>query len=86
MWMIELAFAPTPDRLAARPAHRSRLTALHGEGVVRMAGPLADDTGAVIVVDVPDRAAVEAIVAADPYFATSGVTVVRIREWLPCVP
>jgi uncharacterized protein YciI len=85
MWMIELRFAPTPERLAARPAHRSRLTALHNEGVVRMAGPFADDSGAVILVEAPDRAAVESFLSTDPYFSTTGVTVVHAREWQPFV-
>jgi uncharacterized protein YciI len=83
MWIIELRFVTTAERLAARPAHRSHLTALHGEGVVRMAGPLADDAGAIIVMDAPDRGTVDSILAADPYFATAGVTVVQIREWHP---
>ncbi|MFG1674949.1 YciI family protein [Micromonospora sp. NPDC049282] len=83
MWIIELSFTPAPERLAARPAHRGHLTALHSRGVVWMAGPLADDTGAVIVVDAPDRAAVEAILAADPYFATPGVSIEQIRDWRP---
>ena len=83
MWMIELRFAPTPERLAARPAHRGRLTTLHGAGVVQMAGPLADDSGALILIDVPDQAAVESFLDADPYFSTAGVTVVHAREWHP---
>ncbi len=83
MWIIDLRFAPTPERLAARPAHRSHLTTLHSEGVVRMAGPLADDSGAVIIIDAPDRESVDAILAADPYFATAGVDVVQIRQWTP---
>jgi uncharacterized protein YciI len=83
MWMIELRFAPTPERLAARPAHRSRLTALHSEDVVRMAGPFADDSGAVILMEAPDRAAVDSFLTADLYFRTPGVTVVHIREWHP---
>jgi uncharacterized protein len=85
MWMIELHFAATPERLAARPAHRSRLTALHGEGVVRMAGPFADDAGAMIIVEMPDHKAVDSLLADDPYFTTAGVTVVQIREWNPFV-
>jgi uncharacterized protein len=85
MWMIELRFAPTPARLTARPAHRSRLTALHSHGVVRMAGPFADDAGAMIIMDAPDRRTVDSILAADPYFTTAGVTVVHIREWHPFV-
>lgn len=83
MWIIELALTDAPDRLAARPAHRDRLTALHRAGTVRMAGPLADHTAAVIVVDLPDRTAVESFLAADPYFTTPGVNVARIRQWQP---
>ncbi|MDR7274863.1 YciI family protein [Catenuloplanes atrovinosus] len=83
MWIVELRLSPTPERMAARPAHRERLTELHESGVVRMAGPLADDSGAVIVLDVPDRAAAEAVLAADPYLGTPGVAVERIREWTP---
>jgi uncharacterized protein YciI len=85
MWMIELRFADTPERLAARPAHRNRLTTLHSENVVRMAGPFADDSGALILIEAPDRAAVDAFLTADPYFSTTGVTVVRAREWHPFV-
>ncbi|RKN48296.1 YciI family protein [Micromonospora endolithica] len=83
MWIVELRFLPTPERLAARPAHRDQLAALHTQGVVRMAGPLADDTGAVIVLDAPDRETVDAILAADPYFATTGVDVDAVRQWHP---
>ena len=84
MWIVELAFAPkSPERLAARAAHRERLGALGAQGLVRMAGPLADDSGAVIVFDVPDRSALDALLAADPYFAVEGVRVARILEWRP---
>ncbi|GAA2692161.1 MULTISPECIES: YciI family protein [Actinoplanes] len=80
MWIVELSFTPEPARITARPAHRALLTALHADGVVRMAGPLADDSGAVIVLDTPDP---QAVLAADPYFSTPGVTVSSVREWLP---
>lgn len=83
MWIVELAFTDVPDRLAARPAHRERITALHAEGKVRISGPLADDSGAVLVFDVPDRPALDELLAADPYYTTPGVEVVRIREWAP---
>jgi uncharacterized protein YciI len=83
MWIIELRLVPTPERLAARPAHRSHLAALHSEGVVRMAGPLAGDAGAMIIIDAPDREIVDSIIAADPYFTIDGVNVVQIREWNP---
>lgn len=83
MWIVELAFTDAPERLAARPAHRERLTALHAKGTVRITGPLADDSGAVLVFDVPDRPALDRLLAADPYFTTPGVEIVKIREWAP---
>lgn len=83
MWIVELAFTEAPERLAARPAHRALLTALHANGVVRMSGPLADDSGAVLVFDVPDRSELDRVLAADPYFTTPGVEVTRVREWAP---
>ncbi|MEU8663248.1 YciI family protein [Actinoplanes philippinensis] len=83
MWIVDIAFTAAPERLAARPAHRERLTALHATGVVRMAGPLADDSGAVIVLEVSGRAAVDGFLAADPYFRMPGVEVRGVREWRP---
>jgi uncharacterized protein YciI len=81
MWIIELAFTGETARLAARPAHRARLTELHRAGTVAMAGPYADESGALIVADVPDRAAVSDLLAADPYFSTPGVRVAQVRQW-----
>lgn len=83
MWIVELRFTAAPERLAARPAHRERLVALHRDGTVRMAGPFADDSGALIVFDVPDQASLDHLIAADPYFTTPGVSVHTIRQWRP---
>lgn len=83
MWIVELDFSDEPDRLAARPAHRQLLTALHAEGIVRMAGPITDDSGALIVFDVPDRSTLDRLLAEDEYFRIPGVRVAAVREWLP---
>jgi uncharacterized protein YciI len=83
MWIVELSFSDAPERLAARPAHRERLTELHRAGVVCMAGPWADDSGALIVFNVRDDATLGRLLAADPYFATPGVQVTARREWHP---
>jgi uncharacterized protein len=85
MWIVELSLAPTEERRSARPAHRALLAGLHERGVVPMAGPLADDSGAVIVFDLPDEEAVRQRLAADPYFVTPGVTVISVREWMPFI-
>ncbi|KAK1179646.1 YciI family protein [Streptomyces sp. NBS 14/10] len=84
MLVVELAFTPAPERLAARPAHRERLTALREAGELVAAGPWADDTGALLVFDV-DRERLDRILEADPYYGVAGVEVVRVREWTPVV-
>jgi uncharacterized protein YciI len=83
MWIVELSFTGEPERLTARPAHRQVLSALHQQGVVRMAGPFPDDSGAMIIFDVPDRPMLDRLMADDAYFTTPGVTVHQIREWQP---
>jgi hypothetical protein len=85
VWIVELKLEPTDERLAARPAHRQKLAQLHDDGVVPMAGPFADDSGAVIIVEAGDRAAVDRLLADDPYYATDGVTVTSVREWRPFI-
>lgn len=85
MIVVELAFGDHPARLAARPAHRRLLGELRERGVLVMAGPWADDSGALLVFDA-DRSEVDDVMARDPYYATEGVRVVGLREWRPVVP
>jgi uncharacterized protein YciI len=87
MMIVELAFTneATAQRLAARPAHRERLTRLHAEGRLLAAGPWADDSGALLVFNVAGRPELEGIMAEDPYYRTPGVEVVSVREWAPVV-
>lgn len=84
MIVLELAFDDSPGRLAARAAHRQRLAELHESGALVMAGPFADDTGALLVFAV-GRSDVDAIIAADPYYAADGVRIAGLREWVPVV-
>ena len=83
--MLELAFDDDPRRLAARPAHRRRLDELREAGVLVMAGPWADDSGALLVFACA-RSEVDRVLADDPYYAAPGVRVVGLREWTPVVP
>jgi uncharacterized protein YciI len=84
MVVLELSFDDNPQRLAARPAHRQRLAALHASGALVMAGPFADDSGALLVF-AGGRSDVEEVLADDPYYSVDGVRVVGLREWLPVV-
>lgn len=85
MYVVELAFDGDPARLAARPAHRELLGRLHDEGVVVLAGPFPDDSGALLVFDVDDPAELDRVLAADPYYSAPGVRVVRRQPWSPVV-
>lgn len=84
MIVLELAFDDHSARLAARPAHRARLVELHARGVLVMAGPWEDDSGALLVFT-GTRRDVDRMMGEDPYYATEGVRVVALREWRPVV-
>lgn len=73
-------FGDDARRLAARPAHRERLGELRRAGTLVMAGPWADDSGALLVFDAP-REVVERELGDDPYYAFA--TTVAVREWSP---
>ena len=83
MYVLELAFSDDPARLEGRPAHRDRLAALRDAGKLLAAGPYADDSGALLLLRVDSRAEADEIVAADPYYAGPGVTVVGLKAWNP---
>lgn len=84
MFVLELSFSEDPRRVAARPGHRERLLTLHTEGHLVMAGPLADDAGAMLVFDT-DRPGLDRIIGDDPYYSTPGVRIASVREWHPIV-
>ena len=81
MFLVELSFDDRPDRLELRPAHREKLSALHARGIVPLAGPYPDGSGAMLVFDVADEAEVDRILADDPYYSAAGVTIVRKQPW-----
>ena len=81
MQFLVLAWDKTDDegvarRDAARAAHTETITVLHEAGHVLLGAGILDDAGVVrgslIVMDLPDRAAVEAYLAGEP-FQTAGV-------------
>lgn len=83
----EIAMEPGDEqRLAVRPEHREYVHELFAKGHIRMSGPLADDTGAVLVYAAADVDAARALVAADPYVREGVVREVSLREWNVVVP
>lgn len=57
----------TERRLAARPAHREWLASLKADGRLVQAGPYVDGQAALLVFDVVDEAALDELLAEDPY-------------------
>src|SRR5262245_22440945 len=85
MYLVELAFDGSPERLALRPAHRERLQQLRDTGQLVMAGPFADESGAVLVFDVASESEVASLMGEDPYYRAAGVTVFRTQSWSPVI-
>jgi len=86
-YVREIAMEPGDEaRLAVRPEHRAYVAGLFEAGSIRMSGPLADDTGAVIVYRADDLDAAQALVDADPYVRERVVREVSLREWNVVVP
>lgn len=78
---LELAMAETPERTAARPAHRERNQRLAAEGKLLAGGPWADDSGALVLFVVDSVAEAKVLIAEDPYYTTPGVEVTSLHEW-----
>ncbi|MCU0881874.1 MAG: YciI family protein [Hyphomonadaceae bacterium] len=74
-------------RMATRPAHLEYVKA-HG-ALVALAGPLLDADGALcgscFVLDAPDRDAVDAFVAGDPYVAAGLFGSVTVHVFKPVI-
>jgi uncharacterized protein YciI len=83
MYAVQLSFSDDPARLEHRPAHRETLAGLVADGRLLAAGPWSDESGALLVFLVDTRDEVDAIIAADPYYSTAGVTVAGVHEWNP---
>jgi uncharacterized protein YciI len=86
LFALELLF-PAGDRgrLAVRPAHRDYLRQLNQAGKLVVAGPWADDSGALIVYDVDGEDEAHQLLADDPYVREGVLDDARLREWRPII-
>lgn len=76
-----------PGRIEDRDgpgAEGERLAELHQRGVLALAGPWDDDSGALLIFRL-DEAGVRAEIGTDPYYTAPGVRVVGVRGWAPVV-
>jgi uncharacterized protein YciI len=73
-------------RLTVRPSHRRQLQQLHAQGRLLMAGPWAEDDGALLVYEVAGAAEMQQLIGQDPYTAAGVVEEVSLRLWVPILP
>ena len=73
------------ERLAARPAHRDWLARLHKEGIIVNAGPLADESGAILMFDVSSAQELTKYLTDDPY-PTASLSYMVLGEWKTLFP
>jgi uncharacterized protein YciI len=70
-------------RMTVRPDHLAYLESLGA--ALKAAGPFTTDagqpTGSLVIIEAPDRAAAEAIAAADPYARAGLFAQVEIKAW-----
>jgi uncharacterized protein YciI len=65
-----------------RPEHRAYLSGLAERGLLHGSGPFADGApGALLAFETTDRAALEVLLADDPFARAGVIAEVEIREW-----
>lgn len=65
-----------------RPEHRAYLRGLADRGALHGSGPFADgEPGALLILDAPDRATLDALLADDPFARAGVIAAVEVRTW-----
>ncbi|MFI9510215.1 YciI family protein [Nocardia sp. NPDC052566] len=75
--------ATVAGRDTHRPAHRAWLAGLLEAGTLLMSGPYTDGSGALLMFQADDEAAMKALLAEDPFARENLIAEVRAVEWLP---
>jgi uncharacterized protein YciI len=79
-----IEYSPDKARVQAlRPEHRQYLFSLRDRGQLAIAGPFADDSGALIVYEAASREEADELLQGDP-FAKNGIFLrYQLRPWNP---
>lgn len=73
-----------PGKVAEiRPSHRQYLTSLLEKGQLVAAGPLTDDSGALIIYEAATSDDAEKLIRADPFFAAGIFLKWKLLPWKP---
>ena len=81
-YAVTIEYGPDKAKIVEfRPAHREYMRGLIAQGKLVIAGPFADDSGGLIVYEVPAEGEVEGIIKADPFFKCGVFQTWKIRQW-----
>ena len=81
LFVLEYRYTDLEIRARVRPRHLAYLRSLLEAGALVMAGPWADESGALVLFRAADEDQARAMVDADPYAAEGATTGHRLREW-----
>jgi uncharacterized protein YciI len=70
---------------AVRPVHRQYLMSLRDKGQLVLAGPITDDSGAIIVYQAPSREEAEKLLQGDPFHQNGIFQKYQLRPWNPVI-
>jgi uncharacterized protein YciI len=87
VYAVEYVYAPEEAavRDEHRPAHRAWLANLVESGNVLTSGPFADGAGALLIFQAEDQAALNQLLAQDPFSIAGGIAGAKITEWSPVI-
>lgn len=69
-----------------RPAHLEHLRPLAAAGKVRLAGPLTDGTGSLIILEAESRGAAWELISRDPYVVNGVFSHVHVHPFVQVFP
>jgi uncharacterized protein YciI len=79
-----IEYIPDKAKVAnIRPEHRQYLMSLKERGQLAAAGPLTDDSGALIIYEAGSRPEAEAFLQADPFNKHGIFVTYQLRPWNP---
>ncbi|MGF0309921.1 hypothetical protein CH294_23030 [Rhodococcus sp. 14-2483-1-1] len=83
MFVVEYAYSPetSSGRDDHRTDHRAWLRELERRKILRSSSPLADHSGATMIVEGVDKESVERMFAHDPFATAHLIDRVRVSEW-----
>jgi uncharacterized protein len=82
IYAVLYQYSPDKEKIArVRPAHRLHLTKLLTAGQLLAAGPITDDSGALIVYNAADEVELSSFITTDPFHTEGIFQSWQIKPW-----